>query len=208
MHQKQLARKILLYGTVVLFMLGLFTLSVTAEKRAPSTAPYAKFNEKGELIRPTGYREWVFIGSPLTPNDMNDGKAAFPEFHNVYIDPASWNPWKKSGAFPDGTLIIKELVSVGSKKAASGNGYFQGEYIGLEASIKSKQHFPETPGHWGFFRFTIEGSPELHKTATVQPVDNCVACHQARAAQDQVFTQYYPVLRAAAAKGEAGTGGT
>ena len=40
-----------------------------------------------KLKRPTGYRHWVFIGSPVTPHDMNDGKAAFAEFHNVYINP-------------------------------------------------------------------------------------------------------------------------
>jgi cytochrome P460 len=138
---------------------------------------------------------------------MNNGNAAFPEFHNVYIDPVSWAFWRKHGEFPDQTLIIKELVSVGSKQPASGNGYFQGEYIGLEASVKSKQHFQNTAGNWGFFRFTIENSPKLHKTAAVQPVKNCLACHQTRAAQDQVFTQYYPVLRAAAGKGETGIGG-
>ena len=41
-------------------------------------------------MRPTDYREWIFVGAPVTPKDMNDGKPAFPEFHNVYIDPASW----------------------------------------------------------------------------------------------------------------------
>lgn len=29
----------------------------------------------GELQRPTGYRDWVFVGTPGTPNGMNDGKA-------------------------------------------------------------------------------------------------------------------------------------
>lgn len=48
----------------------------------------------GELVRPTGYREWVYVGTPVTPNDMNDGKAAFPEHHNVYIDPQSWRTGK------------------------------------------------------------------------------------------------------------------
>ncbi len=43
----------------------------------------------GALERPSGYREWVYVGTPVTPNDMNDGKAAFPEFHNVYIHPQS-----------------------------------------------------------------------------------------------------------------------
>ncbi len=167
---------------------------------------YAKFTDKGELIRPKGYREWIYIGTPLTPNDMNNGKAAFPEFHNVYIDPAAWAYWKIKGEFPDGTLVVKELVSVGSKKAVSGNGYFQGEYIGLEASVKSKKHFPNAPGHWGYFRFTIENSSKLRNVSTVQADANCLACHQANAAKDQVFTQYYPVLRAGAGTGDAATG--
>jgi len=192
---------------VMLMMLGPFITPVLAEGTASMTRSYANFNEQAELIRPTGYREWIFVGTPLTPNDMNNGKAAFPEFHNVYIDPVSWAHWKKTGEFPDGTLVMKELVSVGSKQATSGKGYFQGEYLGLEASLKSKKQFPDAPGNWGFFRFTIESSLDLRKTAAVEPEKNCSACHQASAATDQVFTQYYPVLRAAMGKGEAGTGG-
>ena len=177
-----------------------------ADDSMQASQSYAKFDQSGQLIRPTGYREWIFIGTPLTPNDMNDGKAAFPEFHNVYIDPASWTHWKKFGEFPDDTIIVKELVSVGSKQAPSGNGYFQGEYIGLEAMVKNGQRFPKEPGNWGFFRFTIEDSPLLHSAAKAQPSENCQACHQKHAAKDQVFTQFYPVLRAAAGKGQAGTG--
>jgi len=167
----------------------------------------AKFNELGELIRPTGYREWIYVGAPLTPNDMNNGKAAFPEFHNVYIDPASWSVWKKSGKFRDGTIIAKELVSVGSKATFSGNGYFMGEYIGLEAMVKSKKHFPKAAGNWGFFRFTNENFKGLKKVANVLPQDACASCHTPNAKQDLVFTQHYPVLRDAKAKGEKGTGG-
>ena len=29
----------------------------------------AKFDSEGNLLRPTGYRDWVFVGTPLTPND-------------------------------------------------------------------------------------------------------------------------------------------
>ncbi|MEE9355147.1 MAG: cytochrome P460 family protein [Methylococcaceae bacterium] len=123
---------------------------------------------------------------------MNNGKATFPEFHNMYIDPVSWAYWKTNGKFPDGTLIMKELVSDGSKQASSGNGYFQGNYNGLEASLKSKKQFPDTPGNWGFFRLTIEDSQKLRKTAKAQPGKNCSACHQANATTDQVFTQYQP----------------
>lgn len=164
--------------------------------------------EDGELQRPTGYREWVYIGTPVTPNDMNDGKAAFPEHHNVYIDPESWAHWKDTGEFRENTILIKELVSVGSKAAVSGNGYFQGDFIGLEATIKSKQHFPDEPGNWAYYSFSSPDLKTLATEATPFPAESCNGCHAAAAADDWVFTQYYPVLRAGKATGDDAVGGT
>jgi len=163
--------------------------------------------KNGELQRPSGYREWVYVGTPLTPNDMNDGKAAFPEFHNVYIDPKSWSHWKKKGEFRDGTILMKELVAVGSKAAVSGQGYFQGDFLGLEATIKSKKHFPNEPGNWGYYSFSTPDHSSLNKTAKAFPAASCNACHAASAADDFVFTQYYPILSAGKAKGKEATGG-
>ena len=34
----------------------------------------------------------------------------------------------------------------------------------------------------------------------------CAACHTAAAAEDMVFTQYYPILKAAKGAGDAGAG--
>ena len=175
-----------------MLVFGLFPVSAGEQKQA------AKFNEKGDLMRPEGYREWIQVGTPVTPNDMNDGKAAFPEFHSVYIDPQSFAEYKKTGEFPDGTILIKELISVGSKQASSGNGYFMGEFIGLEASVKDSKRFPEEPGNWAYFSYGHK-YPLAAKSAA-QPTAACNACHQSTAAQDWVFTQYYPVLRAAKAK--------
>ncbi|MGY4340989.1 hypothetical protein [Bradyrhizobium sp. LM2.9] len=45
-----------------------------------------EYTASGDLILPTNFNEWVFVGSPLTPNALNGGKANFPEFHNVYIE--------------------------------------------------------------------------------------------------------------------------
>jgi hypothetical protein len=142
----------------------------------------------------------------VTPNDLNNGKAPFPEFHNVYMHPDSWVHYKKTGTFRDGTILVKELVSVGSKAAVSGKGYFMGEYIGLEATVKDAKRFPNEPGHWAYFSFTSGGSPmmsqepshggPLKDKATAFPTAACAACHQAAAAEDMVFSQYYPVLRA------------
>jgi len=161
----------------------------------------------GQLNRPTGFREWVYVGTPVTPNDMNDGKAPFPEFHNVYIDPESWKHWKDTGKFREGTILIKELVSVGSKMAPSGKGYFMGEFIGLEATIKSKQQFPKAAGNWAYFSFSTPDHKSLAQTAKAMPDAACNACHSASAQDDFVFTQYYPVLRAGKANPKKAVGG-
>lgn len=174
--------------------------------RTAQAKEYFKINN-GQLERPTGFREWVYVGAPVTPNDLNNGKAAFPEFHNVYMDPESWAHWKKRGEFRDGTILIKELISVGSKAAASGNGYFMGEFLGLEATIKSKKHFPDEPGNWGYFSFSTPDHTTLTAVADKLPTETCNACHASAAAQDWVFTQYYPVLRAGKAAGKDATGG-
>jgi hypothetical protein len=97
--------------------------------------------------------------------------------------------------------MIKELVSVGAKKAPSGNGYFMGDFYGLEASVKDSKRFPKEPGHWAYFRFTDPGKP-LKAEAKAQPTDACNVCHGPNAADDWVFTQFYPVLRAAKGGGK------
>ena len=159
--------------------------------------PKPQFNDKGQLMRPEGYREWIYIGTPITPNDMNPPAAPFPDFHNVYIHPGDYHHYQQTGQFRDGTVIIKELVGVGSKQAVSGTGYFMGEFIGLEATIKDAKRFAKEPGNWAYFSFGHEYP--LADVADAFPAAACNACHEASAAEDFVFTQYYPVLRAARA---------
>jgi hypothetical protein len=123
----------------------------------------------------------------------------------VYIDPVSWAHYKKTGEFRDGTVIAKELTLVrapdganedGSTDEVSGTGYFMGEYSGFEITIKSKELHPDEPGYWAYYTFGHQPEP-YNPTAQRQPAEACNACHEAAAAEDFVFTQYYPVLRAA-----------
>ncbi len=198
-----MSRNTVLSTTFAAILLG---LSLSTVSMSASGEEYFTIKD-GQLERPTGFREWIYVGTPVTPNELNDGKAAFPEHHNVYIDPDSWAHWKKTGEFRDGTILVKELVSVGAKSAVSGNGYFQGDYIGLEATIKSKKHFADEPGNWAYYSFSTEDHKTLATEAKPFPAASCNGCHAAAAADDWVFTQYYPVLRAGKGDGEKGTGG-
>lgn len=165
----------------------------------------AKFNAAGELIRPAGWREWIFVGSPLTPNSQNGGEAPFPEFHSVYIDPKSWEHYKKTGKFREGTMIAKELTLVGATAATSGSGFFNGDLQGFEIAHKDSKRYAKESGGWAYYTFGHKPEPYANSTAAM-PDAACAACHTAAAAEDMVFTQYYPILRAAKGAGEAGAG--
>ena len=182
-------------------MLGVVVaLLLTPPRVSLAAKSWAKFDKQGNLIRPEGYREWVYVGTPVTPNELNPPAAPFPEFHNVYIDPDSYAHYKRTGKFRDGTILVKELVSVGAKKASSGKGYFMGNFIGLEATVKDATRFAKEPGNWAYFTFSHK-PPPYPATAKMNPTQACnTACHQTLAEDDWVFTQFYPVLRAAKGK--------
>jgi hypothetical protein len=168
----------------------------------------AEFTKSGELIRPAGWREWVFVGSPVTPNSLNGGAAPFPEFHSVYIDPQSWAHWKKTGTFREGTMFAKELTTVGATSATSGKGFFNGELQGFEIAHKDSKRYSSESDGWAYYSFGHQPEP-YNNTAKAMPNAACAACHTAAAADDMVFTQYYPILRVGKGAGSkaAGVGG-
>lgn len=166
----------------------------------------AKFTEQGEFIRPQDWREWIFVGMPVTPNALNDGKAVLPEAQAVYIDPASWDHWKETGAFRDGTMFAVELTMLksemahpdGSTTQLTGRGFFQEGFSGLQFAVKDSAQFPGEPGNWAYFSSRIGAEendyPEL---MALLPTNACNSCHEENGGQDWVFTQFYPVLRSA-----------
>lgn len=131
---------------LVLASLYLLLGPISLSHAAGNPMYQAKFNALGALIRPGGWREWIFVGSPLTPNSLNGGNAAFPEFHSVYIDPESWAHYKKTGKFREGALFAKELTLVGGTSAPSGVGFFNGKLQGFEIAHKDSKRYGRESG--------------------------------------------------------------
>lgn len=180
-----------------------FVVTLTNAQEMAVMAP--SFTDDGAVIAPQGYREWVYVGAPLTPNALNGGEAPFPEFHNVYVEPSAYAHFAKTGEWANGTQIAKELVLIrvgdncdaenGSCGEVSGQGYFQGEFAGLELTVKDTERFADEPGGWVYYSFGHH-APPYAETAEAFPAEACNACHEASADTDFVFTQFYPVLRA------------
>jgi hypothetical protein len=178
-------------------------ISRSSPKGAPDAAHYMpEYTASGEMILPPNnmWREWVYVGSPLTPNALNNGKANFPEYHNVYIQPWAYEEYKKTGQFPEGTIMFKELQLTlgpaqnadGSQTEPSGRGYFPGAYNGADVSVKDSKRFA-ADGNWGYFDFNHFEPKATHTKAS--PRAQCAFCHiENGAKKDEVWTQFYRLL--------------
>jgi hypothetical protein len=181
------------------------------EPQTPQTS--VVFDSQGRMKLPTGFRKWVFVGAPLTPEGLNDGKyncdaagknctrSNFPEYHHVYIEQKNVDAYLKTGEFPEGTVIVKELTRVlnptfpdSSRNEPSGRGYFNGAYNGIDVSIKDSKKYAKSNG-WGYYTFGHHPMP-YDETSEERPVAECAGCHIANVAKtDMHFLQFYPLLR-------------
>ena len=174
-------------------------LAVTGSSQSSETRG-STFTNAGELILPKGYRKWMFIGAPITPNGLNSGKAPFPEFHSVYVELDNFRYYQENGKFPEGTVMVKELSLVqpgkhpdGSLDSASGRGYFPGSLNGLDVMVKDSARFSKT-NNWGFFTFGHHAQP-YNAAAKESSTTECASCHIANVAKtDMVWVRYYPLL--------------
>jgi len=197
-------RKHLTYAVAIL-ALGAVTSLVFAERQGTYTAAargryLPEYTKEGDLVLPKNWRSWVYVGSPLTPDGLNDGKEEFKEYHNVYIEPGSYEIFKKTGEFPEGTIMFKELQRVlkpqqfpdGSRTEPSGRGYFPGEFNGADVTVKDSKRYAQTGSTWGYYNFNHH-EPKA-PTAKLKQKSECAFCHQAAAKKDEVWTQFYRLL--------------
>jgi len=175
-----------------------FAQSTTGKATSTVGRYLPEYTASGDLILPKNFHEWVYVGSPLTPNALNGGHANFPEFHNVYIEQGSYEIYKRTNQFPEGTILFKELQLTlpaqnpdGSRTEPSGRGYFPGPFNGADATVKDSKRYADTGG-WGYYNFNHH-EPKV-STAQLKPKSECAYCHMASAKKDEVWTQFYPLL--------------
>jgi hypothetical protein len=152
---------------------------------ASSATPPA-YDAKGALLRPRGYRRWVFVGASLGLSYSEGGGG--DQFHHVYLRPESYDAFRRTGRFPDKTVLVLELHEAAQKVAPSPHGKFEGKRVALEVAVKDRERFPDG---WAYFGFG-DGS---RRTATAFARTDCFNCHRQHAKSDNVFVQFYPVLR-------------
>ena len=173
-----------------LFLVAFFS----AQSGSAQTGDGARFTKDSLLIPPDNYREWMFLSSGLGmtygPNAPSPGAAL--RFDNVYVNPSSYQHFKRTGTWPDGTVLILEIRESQSKGSINQHGHYQTGLVALEANVKDSRRF--SGNGWAFFDLTAREGKEVDAAKPIPPGNRCEQCHKANGAVDNTFVQFYPEL--------------
>ena len=164
--------------------------------RTTSDAP--RFNDKGELLPPENYRDWVYLTSGLNMSYNDNGRRAGPAgetdeplpFDNVFVQPSAYREFKRTGTWPDHTMFVIEIRASKTKVHPNQSGYVQGDVVGMPAAVKDVKRFGDKK--WGYFSLMSNGKPA---PAEAMPPSHCWDCHNRNGAVDSTFVQFYPTLK-------------
>lgn len=146
------------------------------------------YSKDGDLTPPISqYRQWVYLTSGLDMSYTPKADANMSMFDNVFVNPEAWRSFQATGTWPDKTVLVLEVRGAKSKGSINKSGHFQnGDIMGMEIHVKDESRFP---GKWVFFDVA---SPA--KATLIPQGAPCYTCHQAHAAVDTTFVQFYPTL--------------
>jgi cytochrome c len=185
--------KSILFGSALMLILGGgLAVLASAEK---GNGPLPSFVDPDGTIHFPGRvrNEWIHLGS-WGPADL---ESQDPAQHDVYTKPETVTAFQKTGMFPDGAVLIKELRKIKSGTMTTGHVTWAGDEILWFVLIKdTKGRFPGNPNWgkgWGWALFNAGATD---KNASTNFQKDCLGCHIPAQETDWIYIQGYPSLRA------------
>ena len=144
------------------------------------------------IVVPDNYRNWAFLGSWAIAHAEEKGSSGM---HNVFTESKNIEYYKKNGSFPDGAVIVKELLKAQTRPMTTGIASSATEIEGWFVMVKDTQNrYPNNPlwgNGWGWAYFEAD-SP--NKTVSTNFRVDCLGCHTPVQNTDWLFIDGYPVL--------------
>ena len=183
--------------SVVSTPLALVIMAMASGANADDTAPFApNVSEGGAISVPDNYRnEMSFVGTWAIR--AGDEEGSVEGFHNVYMDLSAILAFQQTGEFPDGAVIVKELLSAENGSKTTGNVAWAGDITGWFVMIKDQtKRFPDNKlwgNGWGWSYF---GADDPVNTTSTNFRRDCLGCHIPARQTDWIFMDGYPILKA------------
>ncbi len=157
-----------------------------------SDQPAPQYDAKGNLLRPADYRDWEFLSAGYGMN-YNAAAGGHDMFTNVFVQRWAYEEFLGSGKWPQKSMFVIDERGADSKASINKHGHYQTDLMGLAVEVKDSARNPDT---WSYYAYDADG-----KTAEAMPNGNpCYSCHDAHAAVEHTFVQFYPTLKPIAKK--------
>ena len=154
-----------------------------------------QFTANGKLVRPEGYRKWVYVSSGYGMS-YSQSPSGMQMFTNVFVTPAAYDSFVANGKWPDKTMFVLEVYGSTSRGSINKHGSYQTEFSGLDVEVKDERRFAD---RWAYFNF--DGAAKA-ASADSPSKNDWWKCHEQNAAVEHSFVQFYPeLLKIARAKG-------
>ena len=174
---------------LTVFSIGLLMSSQAEEKG--SFSPYV--DSEGNITRPDDFREkWTYLGSWVHPEDAKSG------MHNVYTEPGVAEKYKENGGkFPDGAVLVKEVLSEASQDMTTGKGvlYAENKVLWFVMVKDEKGRFPDNPKWGDGWGWALYYADDPSKDVSEDYKKDCLGCHVPAKTTDWVYVNGYPVLK-------------
>jgi len=154
----------------------------------------ASVTDDGTIMVPSDYRTlFAHLGTWSVADGGENG--AVKQLHVVYAEADAIKTYRESGEFPDGAVIVKEVLAAEARDMTTGHVSRAAQTVGWFVMVKDSQNrFPESPlwgRGWGWAYFEA-GSPDA--TISTDYVKDCLGCHIPAQATDWIYVDGYPVL--------------
>jgi hypothetical protein len=175
-------------GEIVKRIFGLFLMAAACLPTL-SAQNEPQYTSDGMMRLPANYREWIFLSSGLAMTYGPAGQTnehGEPRFDNVFVSPAAYQSFLKTGNWPDKTIMVLEIRDSQSQASINTGGHFQTGLSAVEVHVKDTARFKSG---WAFFGFE-----KSDKAKPIPASASCYSCHEQHGAVDTTFVQFYPTL--------------
>ena len=158
-------------------------------------------DDTGNISMPESFRDdWTFLGtwSIAGPDVETSGEASghgAAALHNVYTQQGVADYFRQNSLFPDGAVVIKELLKTETASMTTGTVSKGVEVEGWFIMVKDAQgRFESNPlwgDGWGWALFKSE-QPDV--TVTTNYKSDCLGCHIPAKSDDWIYLSGYPML--------------
>src|SRR5215475_5826282 len=148
-------------------------------------------DKSGNIRKPANYRDLYQSFGSYTVHDLNGDE----EMHFTYASPGTAEYYRKTGKFPDGAVLVKEIFDTAHATLTTGDAHWPKTTKVWFIMIKdSKGRYPGNPlwgDGWGWALYKADAADK--QVATDYKKD-CLGCHIPAQKTDWVYVQGYPVL--------------